>query len=407
MKIPPLFGLSSKVICGALLLTSSFPSLCFGQAQVASGKSDSVPVLPQSALDSLKLARAGIGEDIILRQLRHAAPVDLTADQIIYLTNAGVSQSIVKALVDGGTPPRPDSDKVARPNQTVIAVGVSPHTDSPAPTPELNATTVSPSSDPYEELGPTMSGTWTADLDPGYDGAPRQITITHRRNADTGGIAIESRILTKGKSTPEASGLIQWDPQELTFHFKTVRASGEVIAGIFHPEANVLISEGTTTFNDGAKLDSKSVASVSSQNAGAVEVFLKYKGEWVFSSGLKIVRIGLADKSWPNGEPSNGPHEDSFESARVVKTYPPKYPFLEKLSFRPKNDTVYVEFVINADGTISDANSISETNPAFENAAVIAVKKWMFSPAKKNGIPMRSVRVIPIVFKLTTPSDGK
>jgi TonB family protein len=383
------------------------PSLCLGQELTPTARGDPVLIVPQTALDVLKLTKAGIGEDIILRQLRRAAPVELTADQIVYLTNAGVSQNIVKALIDGGTQLPPDSDKDARPNKTVIAVGVSPHTDSPAPIPVLKATTGSTSNDPYEELGPTMSGIWTADLDPGYDGAPRQIEITHRRDSDTGGIAIGSRIVTKGKSTPEASGLIQWDPQEQTFHLKTVRATGEVTTGVVHPEANVVISEGTMTFTDGAKLDSKSIASISSPNVGKVEVFLKYKGEWVFSSGLKIVRIGSTEKSWFNGEPSKGPHEDNFESAKVVKTYPPKYPFLERLSFRPKNDTVYVEFVVNADGTISDANCISETNPAFEDAAIIAVKKWVFSPAKKNGVPQRSVRVIPIVFKLTTPSDGK
>jgi len=220
--------------------------------------------------------------------LRRAAPVELTADQIVYLTNAGVSQNIVKALIDGGTQLPPDSDKDARPNKTVIAVGVSPHTDSPAPIPVLKATTGSTSNDPYEELGPTMSGIWTADLDPGYDGAPRQIEITHRRDSDTGGIAIGSRIVTKGKSTPEASGLIQWDPQEQTFHLKTVRATGEVTTGVVHPEANVVISEGTMTFTDGAKLDSKSIASISSPNVGKVEVFLKYKGCLLYTSGSSV-----------------------------------------------------------------------------------------------------------------------
>ena len=96
--------MSVGVICGATLLASGTPLDCFGQTPGATATVDSIPIMPQSALDALKLTKAGIGEDIILRQLKRAAPVDLTADQIIFLKEGGVSQNVIKALIDGGAP---------------------------------------------------------------------------------------------------------------------------------------------------------------------------------------------------------------------------------------------------------------------------------------------------------------
>ena len=125
----------------------------------------------------------------------------------------------------------------------------------------------------------------------------------------------------------------------------------------------------------------------------------------MFSSEIRLVRDASVASS--SGKPVYEPDGDDYESAKVIKTIAPKYPFLERLGFRPKNDTVYVEFIIDTSGSISDAQCISETNPAFEDAAVAAVKKWVFNSAKRKGTSIRSVRVVPIIFKLTTPSNGK
>jgi hypothetical protein len=67
----PIFGFSLRVIYGALLFLGSMPSLCLGQELTPTARGDPVLIVPQTALDVLKLTKAGIGEDIILRQLSH------------------------------------------------------------------------------------------------------------------------------------------------------------------------------------------------------------------------------------------------------------------------------------------------------------------------------------------------
>lgn len=58
--------------------------------------------LPQPAEDALKLGRAGLNEDLILAQIRSSgAGCQLTSDQILFLSNAGVSQNVIKALISG------------------------------------------------------------------------------------------------------------------------------------------------------------------------------------------------------------------------------------------------------------------------------------------------------------------
>ena len=61
-------------------------------------------VLPPGVQETLKLSRAGIGDDVILSQIRNnQATYNLTADQIIFLKNEGVSQTVIKALMSGGS----------------------------------------------------------------------------------------------------------------------------------------------------------------------------------------------------------------------------------------------------------------------------------------------------------------
>ena len=56
--------------------------------------------LPPGVDDVLKLARGGIGEDVILAKIKNdGASYNLTSDQIIYLSKAGVSQNVLAALL--------------------------------------------------------------------------------------------------------------------------------------------------------------------------------------------------------------------------------------------------------------------------------------------------------------------
>jgi len=58
------------------------------------------PNLPPGVQDVVKLVKAGLSEDVILAQIKNAgASYNLSADQLIYLKDQGVTQTEIKALI--------------------------------------------------------------------------------------------------------------------------------------------------------------------------------------------------------------------------------------------------------------------------------------------------------------------
>jgi len=77
------------------------------------------PNLPPGVQDVVRLSKAGLSENIILSKVRQdGVSYNLTTDQIIYLKNQGVPESVIGAMVQGGSagaPPAPASTPSAPP----------------------------------------------------------------------------------------------------------------------------------------------------------------------------------------------------------------------------------------------------------------------------------------------------
>jgi TonB family protein len=58
-----------------------------------------------------------------------------------------------------------------------------------------------------------------------------------------------------------------------------------------------------------------------------------------------------------------------------------------------------LSLVVDADGVAHDITVSESLSPAFDAAAVDAVKKWKFSPATKNGKPISAHAAIQITFR--------
>jgi TonB family protein len=59
---------------------------------------------------------------------------------------------------------------------------------------------------------------------------------------------------------------------------------------------------------------------------------------------------------------------------------------------------VLVAFHIDESGAVIDAQAVQSNNPWYERPAVVAVLKWRFTPAKKEGKPVPYFTSVPIVF---------
>lgn len=94
--------------------------------------------LPPGVQDVVKLAQAGISDDVILAQIKTAgASYNLTADQIIQLKNQGVSQPVIKSLLTGGGAPIQASASAPIAPPAAVAVPAT----TPAPAVEVPAST--------------------------------------------------------------------------------------------------------------------------------------------------------------------------------------------------------------------------------------------------------------------------
>ncbi len=132
--------------------------LAAGSLWVASGDlraQNAPPPLPVGVEDVVKLAKAGLGDDVILAHLRSSgATYSLSADQIIYLNSQGVTQPVIKALMGtAGTAPAPGPVPTPAPSipaapQPIVAPSTpAPSVGGPAtPVPGVPATVAPPPS---------------------------------------------------------------------------------------------------------------------------------------------------------------------------------------------------------------------------------------------------------------------
>jgi TonB family protein len=76
----------------------------------------------------------------------------------------------------------------------------------------------------------------------------------------------------------------------------------------------------------------------------------------------------------------------------------PRYPFaLRKAGVSGEG---VVSFTVRTDGSVGDAVVVRATDAQFGDAAVEAILKWKFRPAKVNGTPVNCRMTVPIVFSL-------
>src|SRR5690606_40711885 len=76
------------------------------------------------------------------------------------------------------------------------------------------------------------------------------------------------------------------------------------------------------------------------------------------------------------------------------------YPEMERMA--GIEGRVFVEFVVNEDGTVSDAVVIRGVSAGLDAAAVAAVRKARFTPGHQRGRPVKVRMSIPITFRITS-----
>lgn len=86
------------------------------------------------------------------------------------------------------------------------------------------------------------------------------------------------------------------------------------------------------------------------------------------------------------------------EPPMPMRTSAPTYPM--QLKRDGITGMVSVSIMVNAQGEVEDAKVVKSSNPGFDQAALDAVSKWKFKPAKKDGAPVSVKVVVPVKFAM-------
>lgn len=89
--------------------------------------------------------------------------------------------------------------------------------------------------------------------------------------------------------------------------------------------------------------------------------------------------------------------EDLTRAPRPISQRAPTYP--PELRRAGISGTVVLMFIVRSDGSTSNITVERSDNPAFEEPAIRAVRKWRFEPGEKDGKAVNTRVRIPIPFK--------
>jgi periplasmic protein TonB len=87
------------------------------------------------------------------------------------------------------------------------------------------------------------------------------------------------------------------------------------------------------------------------------------------------------------------------EGAVPLRTSAPTYPY--DLKRDGITGVVTVVFSVDENGNVVEPAIQKSTNSGFDQAALNAISKWKFRPARQDGVPVRSKVAIPLQFTIS------
>jgi protein TonB len=113
-------------------------------------------------------------------------------------------------------------------------------------------------------------------------------------------------------------------------------------------------------------------------------------GDFTISLDRQLSKAGMEDAVFSMS--------DLDQKPRAIYQPSPTYP--SELQGKRVEGTVYVIFIIDTNGRVTNAKVQKSTHQAFERPALTAVKKWKFDPGKRGGKPVQFRMRVPITFSM-------
>lgn len=152
----------------------------------------------------------------------------------------------------------------------------------------------------------------------------------------------------------------------------------------------VAIAQPAAPPSVGAPLPVPDAEAEPEQTIATQEELSEYIGEGQGESGDSLVIA-------PEGDPEFGEFVYVEELPEAVTKVPPEYPDIARQS--GIEGTVQLQALVGKDGRVKDVKVVKGI-PVLDDAAVMAVKQWVFKPALTNNKPVAVWVAVPVRFSL-------
>ncbi len=134
-------------------------------------------------------------------------------------------------------------------------------------------------------------------------------------------------------------------------------------------------------------------------------LFAPVARKWRFAPARKAGVAVAAEVRVPFivAPPRAQPSKNEVPPKWISRT-PPVYPLAMRRSGLRGN--VVVEFVVDIEGRVREPVVVRTLNPAFNEAALTAIRRWKFEPARSAGVPVNCKMQQPISFSLDMFDGG-
>lgn len=122
------------------------------------------------------------------------------------------------------------------------------------------------------------------------------------------------------------------------------------------------------------------------------------RGLWVVLLMVASLAVSGCDSS-PT-EPCIGPMHVGGEVTAPVKIFAPSPQYTPEARAARVQGVVIVQAIINCDGEVTNTNVLKGLPLGLTEAAVEAISRWRFEPARQNGTPVMVFYNLTINFRL-------
>jgi TonB family protein len=129
--------------------------------------------------------------------------------------------------------------------------------------------------------------------------------------------------------------------------------------------------------------------------------------QWQFAPARRDGQAISADLRFPffvlPVMPARG--SEKMVMPKPIRRFDPEYPLI--LRSNGLRGEVLTEFVVSDKGAVTEAKVVRSTDPAFDEPALEAIRRWKFEPGTQNGKPVHTRMQQPISFGIESARGGR